>query len=81
MSKFFNNLGELTSKPTLEVAEKLNVWVSVLMNELLADGMTILEGRVITDYLKNQVDISALMVLMDEQAKLHEENVAKGEQP
>jgi len=70
MSKFYDDLGNMRHPQIAEFAGEIGRRTSQLMDELLADGMTIVEGRAIGSYLESQIDTSVLMALMQHQCKL-----------
>jgi len=70
MSKFYDDLGNLTDSRVAEFAGEIGHRASALLDELLAEGLTIVEGRAVNDYLKSQLDTSTIMALMKRQLAL-----------
>lgn len=70
MSKFYDDLGNMRHPKVGEFAGEIGCRTSELMDELLAEGMTIVEGRAIGSFLESQISTSVLMALMHHQCKL-----------
>lgn len=70
MSKFFDEFGNLTDSRVAEFASEIANRAGVLLDELFAEGLTIIEGRVVNSYIKGQIDTSAIMALMKHQLEL-----------
>jgi len=68
----YNELGHMINAKAVKVAAKIGRLSGKLIEELLADGMSIIEGRALMDYLKAQVDVAAFMSLAIEQCRMQE---------
>jgi hypothetical protein len=66
----YDKNGNLANKDAFKVGEELSDATTKLYKRLLKKGMTIVEGRALSDYLKGQVDVSAIMQLMIAQCQL-----------
>ena len=69
-SRVYDEFGHMTNEKAAKVAAKMGRQVAKLMEELLLEGMTILEGHALKDYLKGQIDVAAFLTLAKQQCKL-----------
>jgi hypothetical protein len=63
----YDRNGNLTNDAAFAVGDKIAKLTDKLFKQLLADGMSIVEGRALADYLKSQVGISEIINLMKAQ--------------
>jgi hypothetical protein len=71
-TEVYNEFGHMTNEKAAKVAVKIGRWAAKLMEELLLEGMTILEGYALKDFLKGQIDVAAFLTLAKQQCKLQE---------
>jgi len=63
----YDSLGNLTNEKVGAVAKELSRLTDQLFAELFNDGMSILEGRALTEYLTSEVRTTAILQLMKAQ--------------
>ena len=65
----YNSDGNLANEAAFKAADKIGRIAINLFKRLLKEGMTIVEGRALSEHLKSQISIASIIQLMKAQCK------------
>lgn len=76
--QIYDATGNLTNKTAFRAAKKIGEITDRLYASLLRQGMSIVEGRALETYLQGQINVSAILALMQAQCRMQGSKLKKG---